>query len=48
MFPSTVINTENEQYYHMDWLLSLTQMEKLEDICTAYLEGYFYAKHASR
>ena len=24
--------------------LSLTQMEKLEDICAAYLEGYFYAK----
>lgn len=24
--------------------LSLTQMEQLEDICTAYLEGYFYAK----
>ena len=24
--------------------LSLTQMEKLQDICNAYLEGYFYAK----
>lgn len=23
---------------------SLPQMEKLHDICTAYLEGYFYAK----
>ena len=23
---------------------SLPQMEKLQDICTAYLEGYFYAK----
>lgn len=44
MFPSTVINTENKQYYHMDWLLSLTQMEQLQAICAAYLEGYFYAK----
>ena len=25
-------------------ILSLTQMKKLEDICAAYLEGYFYAK----
>ena len=25
-------------------ILSLTQMEKLEAICTAYLEGYFNAK----
>ena len=24
--------------------LSLTQIEKLQDICAAYLEGYFYAK----
>ena len=24
--------------------LSLPQMEKLHDICTAFLEGYFYAK----
>lgn len=44
MFPSTVINTENKQYYHMDLLLSLTQMKKLQAICKAYLEGYFYAK----
>ena len=28
--------------------LSLTQMEKLEDICAAYLEGYFYAKITER
>ena len=25
-------------------ILSLIQMKKLEDICVAYLEGYFYAK----
>ena len=25
-------------------LLFLTQMEKLQAVCTAYLEGYFYAK----
>lgn len=29
-------------------ILSLTQMKKLEDICAAYLEGYFYAKITER
>lgn len=28
----------------MGYALNRALMEKLQDICTAYLEGYFYAK----